>query len=61
LKSLTNSQTFSTIWPELGLKEPNWTQTGRKREFQETRVLLHSFYVQTLLINIILILIVKFN
>jgi len=40
-------------WHELGLIEPSWTKKGRKREFQETRVVLHCFYIQLLLISLI--------
>jgi len=53
LESLTKSQTFSPYWPELGLIEPNMAQTRRKHDFQELRVVLHSFYVQLLLIYFI--------
>jgi len=37
--------TFSTDWHELGLKEPNNAQTERKRDFQESDIVLHSFNV----------------
>ena len=52
-----NSQKFSPVWPDLDLKRAELDQkTGRKREFQVPGVVLHSFYVQILLINIISIL-----
>jgi len=35
------------------IKESNSAQTGRKRGFQELTVVLHSFKVQLLLINLI--------
>jgi len=54
--SLTESQILSPEWPEIGLLEPNRAQIGRKRDFQKPRLILHSFYVQLLLINLVLIL-----
>jgi len=37
----------------LALYEPNKAQTGRKRDFQELGVILHSFYKQILPIDLI--------
>jgi len=44
LEHLIKSQTFSPVLPELCLIELNYAQTGRKRDFQEPRVVLYSFY-----------------
>jgi len=51
LENLTKSQNFIPDSPELGHKEPNRVQIGRKHISLEPTVVLHIFYVNILLIN----------
>ena len=53
IEKSAKSPTFSPDWPELGLIRAKKAQSGRKCDFQELGVLLHSFYVQLLLIKLI--------
>jgi len=53
LGSLVKSQNFILDWPERGLISVEEVQTGRKYDFQEIEMVLYSFYVQLLLINLI--------
>ena len=53
--------TFSPDWPELCLIWAEQGQNGGKRSFQESGVVLYSFYVQLLQINLFLILIEKLD
>jgi len=56
---MTKSQTFGLDWPELGLIKVKYGKSWGKFGFQEPGVVTHSFYVQLLLINLYLVLIVK--
>jgi len=53
LGSLTESQIYNPDWSELGHIRPNRAQILRKHGLQVSGLILHSFYVQLLLINLI--------
>jgi len=53
MEILTKSQTFIFELAELGHKSAELVQTGRKCGSQEPKVVWHSFYIQTLSINLI--------
>jgi len=43
---MVKNQTFSPDYPDLGLIRDDRAQTARKNDFQEPRVVLHSFYAE---------------
>jgi len=51
----------SNFQPRFAGTRPYNAQTGGKHDFQEMTVVLHSFYVQLLLINLFPVLIGKFD
>ena len=58
---MTKSQTFIIDWTKLSLIRAEYETNMGKHGFQEPDVVLHSFYVQLLLFNLILVLNGKFD